>query len=1168
MSKAQEKLLTQWDLIIVDPFRNGTKDAVSESRNVQFLGRIDLNKKIMTDDDNEKALDRIADSLMDAFRGTDYAGVLLAGWEDRFNPAVFNELIYLVDALGLKVFLETRPPNFLQDGKLLRNAAISGLVVCNASIMPNGNKRDYFDVMSLQPTIKAFVTESCMRDFLTLAWETVDDNVSISNAVLKRSIQWCGFYSALTWIGTKESLQDASLNTATEEPLGAFEWLKEDRVMKIHELWRNNTSIATTTNHDTAWKTLVSMFHSVPRLLHSEQANDTTMQQKIFNVQEPSEWSDQASHEENPLSISTSGKEINSLGCFPLGVDADPLSFAEILQSQRHLKDLGLLHPVMLEKLQKIASLLRAFNEEIVAEMYRSDVSIPNAVQEMVAFASNSFLKVHLGLDSGFKKSADKRYWAVFESDLDSVDIYVSKNAHGLAATILHTFLSSRGIPRHKCFEVEYALAEWSRDLVISTGLPRRLHQDIEMQSPAEALLFVQHLHLSDKEDSHTERIQAAVKSQLIDKPAMAQLRETSTFGYLSGNVSAAELVQNRVEWYHEQKCRSPELFRALTLFHEVESHLTYVLKSRQEDQLKQITEALARIIVKGRIDAYADILGLAFFSAARKAAFDEVYTSVTDRNPLFNDQSDQAAAFAESFALGSRCEAYFGVVPSAFGKLLSDRFRTHYDKHQPPDWTNGAPALATSYAGAQIDCDLEDKVTPLPAFQRFTFLSVFAIPALLDILLLSTTGRGLYLTAFMTLEEQQSATTALMIALLLSGAVGTWIAVGGSYYLTSMAFSAMNLFVLTRFLAGMAFVTIGGIIGFIVMAAAKNVYAAIIFFLYLFALTAYLTLFAAVASFQYPGSAFLSGRSIILCCLPVLWLSPIITMWSGHDIVVYLIVIYFFLGLLVFGLRHVGMKWVTWYQALRRTDDSEIRKWYIESKAQSNEKVLGTLSDPAALRLARETLFEAVLDERFKSIFKRRTKDTLIHDLARDWDSTNFLMDWYCRYADVPRPMAFSSAWNTQTKVALDVLCNNQKGIRLHSAFIHWRQAGDEVGCGTLFFIVASTGQVDRDSCWWTIDRTFRLSQQCLSDGRRFRLGLLPCRCSAHRHEGRRTCIISLPMRIPRELRLQVKSASIRRLKCAIEEECIGQRWASSVSGMSGAWPSPLYFFGYFRAL
>jgi hypothetical protein len=65
-------------------------------------------------------------------------------------------------------------------------------------------------------------------------------------------------------------------------------------------------------------------------------------------------------------------------------------------------------------------------------------------------------------------------------------------------------------------------------------------------------------------------------------------------------------------------------------------------------------------------------------------------------------------------------------------------------------------------------------------------------------------------------------------------------------------------------------------------------------------------------------------------------------------------------------------------------------------------------------------------------------------------------LMNWYSGYSGVSKPMNFSSAWNVQTKVALESLQKSQLGIRFHNGFIHWRQAGDEIGCAMLYFIIA----------------------------------------------------------------------------------------------------------------
>jgi hypothetical protein len=272
----------------------------------------------------------------------------------------------------------------------------------------------------------------------------------------------------------------------------------------------------------------------------------------------------------------------------------------------------------------------------------------------------------------------------------------------------------------------------------------------------------------------------------------------------------------------------------------------------------------LETLLGQSEIDAIGDVIALAVFCTMRKIACEEIYIEVTDRNPLFNDQSDQAAAFAELFALGSRCESYFDMSPSQFGEVLSAKYRRHYGEsaHQPPLIEDSSSAFASAYAEAQIDVDPNHKDSGMPKYQHFTFLSVFAIPALIDILMLTTTGHGLYLSAKMTYQEQHSATLGLMISLLISGAVGTWITCGGTYYLASMAFSAMNYFVVTRLLGGFVFILIVATVGFIAFAFLSNISAAIVFALYLINLSCYLCLLAALANYQFAGSAFQSVRN------------------------------------------------------------------------------------------------------------------------------------------------------------------------------------------------------------------------------------------------------------------------------------------------------------------
>ena len=540
-----------------------------------------------------------------------------------------------------------------------------------------------------------------------------------------------------------------------------------------------------------------------------------------------------------------------------------------MVRTQQRLKDMNLLDEIKIPRLVEIGSRLQRFCETLGSQHAHQTTEWLAAMKELAqhlsGLSSSTLCPIHafIGLDSGFQIQPGNRFWAVYALDEESsLNIFLSRNVPDIAGAILHTFLSSRGCPRHECFRVEVIFSEWSNSNQ-PHGLPPRILNDIALLSPAELLKFLQHLSVSPVCDDPrlVNKIEAACQAQLLDSTDFTQLKEISTIDYLSGRASANELVHSRIQWYRKIGCQHPSESIALENFVQTNNSITEMLRHRDISSLQVLTESLAHSIDTGKVDARIDLMAFSVFCAMRLHAFDEAYIEVTDRNTLFNDQSDQAAAFAELFATGARCDAYFDVTPSAFGKLLSDRYRAYHHQpgHEPPLWTDADPSTPSSYAAAKIDVDPNSVKSTMSAPQRFTFLSVFAIPALLDILLLTTTGRGLYLSSFMSHSELHAATLALMISLLISGAVGTWITCGGSYYLVSMAFSAMNMFVVTRLVGGLAFTLAIAAIGMAALGSKEKPASGAIFALYLLALTAYLCLLATLANFQYPGSPFQS---------------------------------------------------------------------------------------------------------------------------------------------------------------------------------------------------------------------------------------------------------------------------------------------------------------------
>lgn len=574
----------------------------------------------------------------------------------------------------------------------------------------------------------------------------------------------------------------------------------------------------------------------------------------------------------DPLSRSPGGLDQSGLGCFPIGFYCSPEEFDTVLKTQCRLRSLELLETFLPTELRRIGEGIQALQDQNafikLAKIPRAVAAIDELVRLLLTGNpeeenQSPSIRVYLGLDSGFRTSSETQFWSVYEVDEEDegLNIFISKKAQDFVGIILHTFLSSRGCTRPQCFAAEFAWAEATGALNKTDALPLRLAHDVEMLSPSETLLFLQHMaRATSPEDRNLlSRLRSCCEYQLIDLPSLEQLSTQNTTAYLRGEMSAEELIENRLNWHNQCGSGRLDIRSAVSLFKDIDILIKEVLECHRSDLLEDITTVLESVLQEGQIDAKGDLFALSVFSSIRKAAFEEIYLDVTDRNPLFNDQADQAAAFAELFALGSRCESYFGMTPSVFGKMLSDRYRAYYRKHQPPEFDDSTTVLATAYAAAQLDIDPDGKPPSMPFYQRITFLSIFAIPALIDILLLTTTGRGLYLSAFMGPIEQKMATLALMIALLLSGAVGTWIGCLGSYYMFSMAFAAMSMSILSRFVAGIALSLFGAVMAFAIITPIRGAYAAVIFFLYFMGLTLYLFLMAILANLQFPGYSFQS---------------------------------------------------------------------------------------------------------------------------------------------------------------------------------------------------------------------------------------------------------------------------------------------------------------------
>jgi hypothetical protein len=261
-TKAQSLLLSQWDIVVLDPLQAGVLEALARtpSTSKHVLGRMDVgllampSKSAAGSAEIIHTLSIVARAVVQSFRRAQdmhspFTGVLLANWEAYFAPVVCNEFVRYLNTIGFDVYLEVSPPNYLSErvSRAIEMEPIRGIICRNGSIFPNGERRNYFQMAEMRHSLRALAAKSAMVQSTVMMWETIDDDVKLEHAVVKRSFTWCNFSNALSWIGPRSALTDADVAvtmTVIGEPLGAMMWLKEDATIKSHEIWRTNDRVS------------------------------------------------------------------------------------------------------------------------------------------------------------------------------------------------------------------------------------------------------------------------------------------------------------------------------------------------------------------------------------------------------------------------------------------------------------------------------------------------------------------------------------------------------------------------------------------------------------------------------------------------------------------------------------------------------------------------------------------------------------------------------------------------------------------------------------------------------------------------------------------------------------------------------------------------------------
>ena len=195
-------------------------------------------------------------------------------------------------------------------------------------------------------------------------------------------------------------------------------------------------------------------------------------------------------------------------------------------------------------------------------------------------------------------------------------------------------------------------------------------------------------------------------------------------------------------------------------------------------------------------------------------------------------------------------------------------------------------------------------------------------------------------------------------------------------------------------------------------------------------------------------GSPLLSGRTVILRTVPILFISPLLTsLITGYDLLIYLLVSYAFLIILLVQYRTLCRKWSNWLQLVPTVSEKEIQDWQ-KARAGSKEAVSGDACDEffQAIKSYENTPFKTF----------QAQQDPLVAKTAVGLPYAFWLLRKEGPGVVPPKP--FSAAWFPKMKTVLDGHQQLIRGLKGHSIFFLFREGVNEVSLAQTLTLTCST--------------------------------------------------------------------------------------------------------------
>ncbi|KAH6670982.1 glycosyl transferase [Plectosphaerella plurivora] len=1046
------------------------------------LARVDVDS-LGADAIDDTNLDNTADALWDACFNQNVAGLALRCSLNTKGKQLEKLLAALYTRRISSLLLCNHDWESL-DKLDLQHA--SGLIIENACILPDGQRRDYFQSRRLRETMTRCTKEREERAEFFVGF--LDQwNVRPHPSVVKRAVKLAEHFGAVFEHGPIDALR--GLNTVhanASRTIGAFEYLRRAEVVDMQQVWSSESMEVDIHNGkdseapiaplpiEDLKKTIPTLAELLtPKVLSSDVIafRDTNGEGRM-----PPNYMESITNPADFWDSSMDGMPLATMGCFPIGSEPTAAHFNAIVETQDHLRELRMLHPIEGNEEQRLLASLRLLADH-------PDCCL--SVHDLIKGLRSHEICVYKGLDTGFRSPEGSAFfWGVSKgrdaSDANCVDIYVSQKSPSDAAVVLHSWLAHQGRTRAERFEHELLLEKTS-GRAVKTGIPTGIQSAIEEATPAELLLLRQKIRQTAVNHPLADAIKEYTQHVLIDESSRAFWSNLCARKVLDGTLSMRDILRMRLEYHVRQGATElPALEDLVHLYGIVSKLIEDALFFGERSKLIPLTRALLKCygpsVTTGRVDINADMFALIFFSVLRKSAFEDVYLETTDRCPLFLSHPDQAAVFSELWILGSQCENYFGLSPREVGNVIYHRYNRALAKNPPTAEDRKGTEIMTMYSSTDSSDDTEANVKSTDSllskkltnhermelwktrFSHGSAITIFCGPAVLDVILLTFVGRGLFMTAFMGDEVIEASGYALLTALLLTAGVTGWVGSTGNYYLPHYAYDSMILFHVQRLSGGFVLASvigIGGLIGFSIRISWQ---AGLIFAAYLILVSTYLNLLGVMSTMHQHASPLHSGRNVFLTTVPILFVSPILSSFvTGYDLAIYLSVMFVFLIVILWRYRRLCHQWSAWMTNIPTLSAPMIVDWY-KSKMDPETSDEERAQNESQIAEDSQLVFAATVHA-----YIRRSRDAEISDFMSDPLVAKVAhglpyIDWLFKKPsnEGEVPELFTTAWFTKLGDAIHQQRQLSRGLKDHNVLMLFRQARFDLGQNLGLFLVA----------------------------------------------------------------------------------------------------------------